>query len=111
MDYMQKLENLAQRLKDEAELELRVCAYAGGVPGITTFDRIPASKYGIIKADLTRMFGEPVTEKPWHPDHTKGIPPIRWKLTPEMKSNELSHINLVSMMQRKDKQYLIVSAM
>lgn len=84
-------------------------SYSGGVPGMQA--TLTADQYEEAKRWLTELFGEPEVKEPWHPQHTKGIAPLCYHQTPTMEHMRMSHVNLIAMMQRKDKRYTKISWM
>lgn len=80
-------------------------ALSGGVPCVEM--RLAATEYEHAKAYLTMLFGEPEIKMPWHPAHTKGLPPLRFKI--EGATDAPDHVNLISMMQRPHKRYTLIS--
>lgn len=88
---------------------VRCVSYSGGVPGMEA--RLHKEAYEMAKEWLTAQYGEPVAVASWHPSHTKGIAPLRFQITPTMKQDFVDHINLIHMMQRKNKQYVLITWM
>lgn len=108
-DYISEMKSFASVLGQAFKTEPHWVSYTGGVPGMEI--KLPASDYEHAKKWLTATFGEPEVKKPWHPSHTKGVPPLRFHITPQMEHLKVSHINLISMMQRKDKRYMLITWM
>lgn len=91
------------------EAKVQPVAYSGGVPGMQA--RLKTKQYEDAKAWLTERFGPPIVKEPWVPTHTKGVPPLEFKKTPEMVHQRMYHVNLISMMQHKSKRYVLMSWM
>jgi hypothetical protein len=103
---------MARLLEEAFDAKARHASYSGGVPGMDM--RLPASRYEEVKKWLTEKYGEPTVLEPWYPDHTKGVPPLRFQIKNEdeaIRAREVAHINLIAMMQRADKRYLLLAWM
>lgn len=101
--------DVASRLEKAFNVEAHPVALSGGVPAMRI--TLPYERYEEVKGWLTKNVGEPITKEPWHPHHTKEVPPLEFKLTPEMEFGKAAHINLISMMQQKRKRYVLLSWM
>lgn len=86
------LQTIATRLGANVE----TVALTGGVPGFQI--KLSANQYDAAKQLLTQLYGQPQTVQPWHPSHTKALPPLRFDTG---KAGIGDHVNLISMGQRK----------
>lgn len=110
-DPVNQMAVLADKISAALGVPWRWVALAGGVACVDM--KLRAERYSEAKAYLTKLLGEPMVIEPWHPDHTKGVPPLRFKVagygdmltTP----NVPDHVNLIAMMQRRDKRYVTIS--
>lgn len=109
-DYTVEVETIASKITKELGIEFHWTSYSGGVPGMVS-NSLPAEMWSRYKNELTKLFGEPEVVTPWHPDHTKGIPPLKFRITPSIEHMKASHVQLIHKMQRRDKQHCIISMM
>jgi hypothetical protein len=96
---------LADKISAALGVPWRWVALTGGVPCVDM--KLRAERYSEAKAYLTGLLGEPETKAPWHPDHTKGVPPLRFTVAGAGEAPD--HVNLIAMMQRRDKRYVTIS--
>lgn len=108
-DYTTEMTTLAAEVSRYFGAIPRWVSYSGGVPGMEI--RLMASEYDAVKKWLTEIYGQPEVLQPWHPLHTKKVPPLRFRVTPHMEHMKVSHINLISMMQRENKRYVLLTWM
>ncbi len=102
------LQKLADLLSQHFGVPNEWRALSGGV--LSGGCRLPYDRYEEAKAWLTEQFGEPEVKEPWYPQHTKGVPPLQFRTGYWGPDNgPADHVNLVSMMQRADKRYVLLS--
>ena len=100
--------------------EIKTAAYSGGVAGMSA--KLPYDKYRAVDIWLSQKFGASTITKSWHPSHTKGCDPLTFTIhqirpiRPDGNAgidvvNKIDHVHLISMMQRKDKRYTLVTWM
>lgn len=108
--YFEELDDFAKEILAKfPHAKIHPESYSGGVPGMSA--KLPIEDYNNAKEWLASKFGGPETKEPWHTSHTKGVPPLCYRKTPEMEHMKMSHVNLISMMQQKKKQYTQISWM
>ena len=98
------LENMARQISEALNASWYWVAYTGGVPGIQI--KLPADRYADAAAWLVKQYGQPQVKAPWHPDHTKGIPPLCFTTN---KHGVGDHVNLISMKQQTRKRYVLIT--
>lgn len=88
---------------------VRPISMAGGTPGMQA--TLPITEYAQVLGYLLVEFGDPQIKEPWHPDHTRGVQVLTFPKTRTLEPGKMWHVNLIAMMQRKDKRYALVAWM
>ena len=109
MDWEQVAMSFGDELSHRFGVTPQLRSYAGGTPGMDA--RLPISQYDEVKNWLTEKFGEPEVMEHWHPQQTRETPPLRFAGSEGYEGPWPNHVNLVSMLQRKGKRYILVAWM
>lgn len=118
LDTNHPLQRMADKLAGHFGVLNEWVALSGGV--LSGSLRLPATRYEEAKQWLTEQYGVPEALESWHSGHTKDVAPLCFKVpAKELGVTEdaitakhgfpADHINLISMMQRKDKRYVLLS--